>query len=77
MRHQPLVPAWQFSYDREIQGGSMIEDPIVLALEAEEARYDELAERIHLYYHLDATIDSDVKEFAELRRVLGKDREAA
>ncbi|WP_158564115.1 hypothetical protein [Jiangella anatolica] len=55
----------------------MIEDPIVLALEAEEARYDELAERIHLYYHLDATIDSDVKEFAELRRVLGKDREAA
>lgn len=40
-------------------------------------RYDELAERIMLYHHLDATIEADVQEFGELRKVLGKDREAA
>lgn len=42
-----------------------------------QARYDELAENIHLYYHLNATIDQDVKEFEQLHFLLGKDREAA
>ncbi len=42
-----------------------------------QARYDELAENIHLYYHLNATIDQDVREFERLHFLLGKDREAA
>lgn len=48
-------------------------DRIILISKDANDRYDELAERIHLYYHLDATIESDVREFAELRRVLGKE----
>ena len=51
----------------------MIEDPIIAAwIKDDQARYDELADRIHLYYHLDATIESDVAEFGELRLALGK-----